>query len=54
MRLRDTGMYDNFEAFERAELLALDTTFVDEMTDSFFEDSVSDGLRAVSYFDDDE
>ena len=54
MRHRDTGMYDNFEAFERAELLALDTSFVDEMTDSFFEDSVSDGLRAVSYFDDDE
>ncbi len=52
--MRQSDMYSSFEEFERAELLALDSAYVDEMTDAFFEDSVSDGLRAISYFDDDE
>ena len=54
MRQSDMGLYDNFVEFERAELLALDAAYVDEMTDSFFEDNVCDGLRAASYFGDDE
>jgi|GEM_PF-4867058 len=56
MRMNDVGLYNSFEEVERCELRQLDSAFVDEMTDgfteSFFEDSISDGLLATAAWDD--
>ena len=54
MRTTNTGIFNDFEGFERAELLALDATYVNEMTDSYAEEDGCDGLRAMSYYDSDE
>ena len=56
MRINELGLFNSFEEVERCELHQLDSAFVDEMTDafteSFFEDSISDGLLASAGWDD--
>lgn len=54
MRHRETGMYNSFEEFERAELRQLDSSYIDDMNTAFFDEGPHDGLRAVSLYDDEE
>ncbi|MCG5054911.1 MAG: hypothetical protein KA712_18250 [Myxococcales bacterium] len=51
MRNHEMGMFDSFEDFERSELRQLEAAYLDEMTDAFFEDEVSDSLKAVASWD---
>lgn len=52
MPYRESGLYSSFEEFERAELRQLDSAFVDEFNDGFFDDRPGDGLRAVGLDED--